>query len=160
MTSQLVASQLTASQLKVGSLNNWISSISAYSDMSPDMSMRRQVNAAMKARPRQALSLFAWCKTFCSYDQARPVLSFMYQYFAEYSGLEFGRVRPSDDLNDDLRFPMVCWFDWSITFCEDFYQRFGLDLSDRFDEADFDTIGELAAFLIEQVSLSEQAALT
>jgi hypothetical protein len=146
------------SQLMIGELNNWISSVSAYSDMSPDVSVRRQVNAAMKARPRQALSLVAWCKTFCSNDQAWPVLSFVYQYFAQYSGLEFGRVRPSDTLNDDLRFPIVCWFDWSITFCEDFYQRFSLDLSDRFDEADFETIGELINFLIEQVILSEPAS--
>ncbi len=138
------------SQLTIGELNNWISSVSAYSDMSPDLSLRRQINATMKARPRQALSLSAWCKTFCTDAQAQPVLSFVYQYFAEYSGLEFGRVRPSDDLNDDLCFPLICWFDWSITFCEDFYQRFELDLSDRFDETDFATIGELVNFLIEQ----------
>jgi hypothetical protein len=33
-----------------------------------------------------------------------------------------------------------------------------LDLSDRFDEADFETIGELINFLIEQVSLVEQVS--
>jgi hypothetical protein len=144
-------------QLVIGELNNWISSASAYSDMSPDVSMRRHINAALKARPRQALSLSAWGKTFCSREQALPVLAFVYHYFAEYSGLEFGRVRPGDHLNDDLCLPLICWFDWSITFCEDFYQCFDLDLSDRFDETDFDTIGDLVAFLIEQVGHSKKS---
>ena len=144
----------------IGQLNNLISSINAYADMSPDLSVRRQVNETMKKRARQPLSIATWCLTFCRRDhctdRVQSMLSFIYECFSEYSGLEFSRVRPSDRLNEDLCFPLVCWFDWSITFCEDFYQRFGLDLSDRFDEASFETIGELVEFLIEQVSLAEQ----
>ncbi len=142
-----------------GQLNNLISSINAYSDMSPDLSVRHQVNETMHKRARQPLSIATWCLTFCQRDhytdRVQSMLSFVYERFSEYSGLELSRVRPSDRLNDDLHFPLVCWFDWSITFCEDFYQRFGLDLSDRFDEADFETMGELVNFLIEQVSLAE-----
>lgn len=142
-----------------GQLNNLISSINAYSDMSPDLSVRRQVNETLQKRACQPLSISTWCLTFCRRDRytdrVQSMLSFIYECFSEYSGLEFSRVRPSDRLNDDLCFPLVCWFDWSITFCEDFYQRFGLDLSDRFDEADFETIGELVEFLIEQMSLTE-----
>ncbi len=145
----------------IAQLNNLISSINAYPDMSPDLSVRRQVNEALQQRARQPLSISTWCLTFCqrnrATDRVQLMLSFIYECFSEYSGLEFSRVRPSDRLNDDLCFSLVCWFDWSITFCEDFYQRFGLDLSDRFDEANFETIGELVEFLVEQVSLNEAA---
>lgn len=145
------------SQVMIGSLNNWLSSVSAYSDMSPDLTVRKQVNQWMKRRTRQRLSPSEWCQLFCRQERARPVLAFVYQYFTQYSGIEFGRVRPDDSLNRDLHFPLVCWFDWSFTFCEDFFQRFGLDLSDRFDESAFDTIGELVDFLVEQAVPREVA---
>lgn len=140
------------SQLMIGQVNNWFSSVSAYSDMSPDLTIRRQVNERMKARTRRALSPTEWGQLFSPPAGTRPVLSFVYQYFGQYSGIEFGRVRPGDHLNCDLHFPLVCWFDWSLTFCEDFFQQFHLDLSDRFDEASFETIGELVSFLIEQIA--------
>ncbi|MGI8934284.1 MAG: hypothetical protein ACR2FS_09445 [Phormidesmis sp.] len=143
------------SQLMIGQLNNWFSSVNTYADMSPDLSIRRQVNERMKARTRRALSRSEWCQLFSTPASTRPVLSFIYQYFGQYSGIEFGRVRPSDRLNCDLHFPLVCWFDWSLTFCEDFFQQFNLDLSDRFDEAAFETIGELVNFLVEQMSVEQ-----
>ncbi len=145
------------SQVMIGSLNNWLSSVSTYSDMSPDLTVRKQVNQWMKRRTRQRLSPGEWCQLFCRQERARPVLAFVYQTFAQYSGIEFGRVRPDDRLNRDLHFPLVCWFDWSLTFCEDFFQRFGLDLSDRFDESAFETIGELVNFLVEQADPREVA---
>ncbi len=149
MTSQLMTGQFNSQ------LNNWFSSVSAYADMSPDLSIRRQVNERMKARTRRVLSRSEWCQLFATPASTRPVLSFIYQYFGQYSGIEFGRVRPSDRLNCDLHFPLVCWFDWSLTFCEDFFQQFNLDLSDRFDEAAFETIGELVNFVVEQTSVEQ-----
>ena len=134
-----------------GKLNNFLSSVSAYADMSPDLSIRKDVNMWMLRRDRQALDLSDWCEQF-GYSQSNTVLAFIYETFSEYSGLDFSRVRPNDCLNTNLHFPLVCWFDWSITFCEEFFQAFEVDLSDRFDEADFTTIGELANFLVEQVS--------
>ena len=68
---------------------------------------------------------------------AKSVLSFVYEYFADYSGLAFSQVRPNDSLNRDLNFPLVCWFDWTLNFCDDFLTHFDLDLSDCFDEAEF-----------------------
>jgi hypothetical protein len=127
--------------------------------MSPDLSIRQQVNQWMKGRMRSPLSAADWCRLFCAQERAQPVLAFVYDYFGQYSGIEFGRVRPNDRLNGDLHFPLVCWFDWSLTFCEDFFQQFDLDLSDRFDEAAFDTIGELVNFLIDQV-VPQEAALS
>ncbi len=64
-------------------------------------------------------------------------------------GIEFGRVRPSDCLNSIFTFRWFAGFDWSLTFCEGFFQQFNLDLSDRFDEAAFEAIGN---FLVEQIS--------
>lgn len=159
MNKQLAISPINAPFSK---FNNLISSINAYADMSPDLSIRRQVNETMQQRARQPLSISTWCQTFGdrnhNTDSVQSMLAFIYESFSEYSGLEFSRVRPSDRLNDDLYFPLVCWFDWSITFCEDLYQRFDLDLSDRFDEANFETIGELVNFLIEQISLQSANA--
>ncbi len=140
-----------------GSLSNWFSSVSTYAEMSPDLTIRKQVNQQMQGRTQRVLGAVAWGKLFCRSDRAYPLLSFIYQRFGLYSGLEFGRVRPGDRLNDDLHFPLVCWFDWTTTFCEDFFQRFGVDLSDRFDEATFDTIDELIDFLIEQAVPQEMA---
>ncbi|MGB3297608.1 MAG: hypothetical protein WBA76_05005 [Phormidesmis sp.] len=151
---------IDSSNAPFSKLNNLISSINAYADMSPDLTIRRQVNETMQRRARQPLSISTWCQTFSdrtyrshNTDSVQSMLAFIYESFSQYSGLDFSRVRPSDRLNDDLCFPLVCWFDWSITFCEDFYQRFGLDLSDRFDETNFETIGELVSFLIKQISL-------
>lgn len=136
-------------------LNNVLSSIHAYADMSPDMAMRRQVNSWMLRRDRQDLSCTQWCQLFGARQPHNPALTFIYESFGQYSGLHFGRVRPNDSLNSHLHFPLVCWFDWTITFCEEFFQSFGVDLSDRFDEADFDTIGELVDFLAEQINTAE-----
>ncbi len=140
-----------------GSLCNWFSSVSTYAEMSPDLTIRKQVNQQMQGRTRRVLRAMEWGQLFCRTERAYPLLSFVYQRFGLYSGLEFGRVRPGDRLNDDLHFPLVCWFDWATTFCEDFFQRFGVDLSDRFDETAFETIDELIEFLIEQAVPQEVA---
>jgi len=157
-------------------LDNWLSSISTYADMSPDLAIRAQVNLRMKAQARPALGISDWCHLFLTHLSAsdsatdaaafshaagssdtRRVLCFVYQQLGQYSGIDFSRVRPNDRLNDDLHFSLVCWFDWAITFCEDFFQQFDIDLSDCFDEDEFDTIGELTAFLVEQVSSHKPA---
>lgn len=134
-------------------IHNFFSSVQAYADMSPDLSIRQDVNNWMIRRDRAALDVTQWSELFGSAEH--PVLAFIYQAFGDYSGLDFSRVRPNDSLNNHLHFPLICWFDWTITFCEDFFQTFGVDLSDRFDEADFDTIGELVSFLVRQVPAAE-----
>lgn len=154
-------------------LDNWLSSVSTYADMSPDLAIRTQVNIRMRAHARPALGVSDWCQLFLSdlslkqsiasetaafshiaagSSETRRVLCFVYQRFSQYSGIDFSRVRPEDRLNDDLHLSLVCWFDWVITFCEDFFEQFDLDLGDCFDEDEFDTIGELAAFLVAQVN--------
>ncbi|MBE9062839.1 hypothetical protein [cf. Phormidesmis sp. LEGE 11477] len=136
--------------------------------MSPDLAIRAQINLRMKANSRPALGISDWCQLFLAPNAARQtsafrcsasgtsdtrrVLCFVYQRFSQYSGLDFSRVRPEDRLDHDLHFALVCWFDWTITFCEEFFEQFDLDLSDRFDEDEFNTIGELVMFLIDQVN--------
>lgn len=148
------------------SLNNFMSSVSAYSDMSPDLDIRQQVNEWMQGRDRRALSVTEWCDLFAgefptvaaatvdaeTESDAKSVLAFVYEYFAEYAGIDFSQVRPNDSLNRDLKFPLICWFDWTLNFCDDFLTHFDLDLSDCFDEADFATIGEMVEFLVAQVA--------
>ncbi len=134
-------------------LSNFISSVNAYADMSPDLSVRKDVNTWMVRRDRQTLDLTTWSQLFG--HPSHPVLAFIYKSFGDYSGLDFSRTRPNDSLNTHLKFPLVCWFDWTITFCENFFQAFDLDLSDRFDEADFHTIGELINFLVTQVDAAQ-----
>ena len=146
-------------------MTNLLSSMEAYADMSPDLEIRQQVNLWMQSRDRQPLNVAEWCEVFSSEsaaiakatqeratkNAAKSVLAFVYQFFGDYSGLAFSQVRPNDSLNRDLHFPLVCWFDWTLDFCDDFLTHFDLDLSDRFDEAEFLTIGEMVEFLVAQV---------
>lgn len=147
------------------SVNNLLSSLEAYADMSPDLEVREQVGRWMQMRDRQSLSLIEWREVFANESAtigkavedsategvAESVLAFVYEFFCGYTGLAFSQVRPNDRLNRDLHFPLVCWFDWTLDFCDDFLARFDLDLSDCFDEAEFDTIGEMVEFLVAQV---------
>lgn len=147
------------------SMNNLLSSIEAYADMSPDLDVRDEVNLWLKKRDRQPLSITQWCEAFSSEfasiaqattepateSAAKSVLAFVYESFSEYTGLAFSQVRPNDSLIRDLNFPLVCWFDWTMNFCDDFLTHFDLDLSDCFDEANFSTIGEMVEFLVAQV---------
>ncbi|MEO0769442.1 MAG: hypothetical protein AAFY72_08400 [Cyanobacteria bacterium J06649_4] len=147
-------------------LNNWLDSISTYADMSPDHSIRRQVNKRMALSARDALSIGDWCNLFATYshdgspfsEKDRAVVAFVSACFSDYSGLDFSLVRPHDRLHNDLHFALVCWHDWVITFCEDFYQCFEIDLSDYFDEDDFETIGDLINFLVRYVRTSDTQA--
>lgn len=132
-------------------VNNYIHSVQTYQDMSPDLSMRQQVNRSL--RHRRPLSIEAWCQKFYQETQSqRSTLLFIYQTLEPYSGLEFNRVRPYDHLVNDLQFPLVCWFDWATSFCDDVTAHFDIDISDCFDETDFDTLAELIQFLENQLA--------
>ncbi|MBF2027887.1 MAG: hypothetical protein IGS48_14175 [Oscillatoriales cyanobacterium C42_A2020_001] len=132
------------------SLKNFIFSLWTYSDLSPDLRMRRHVNKVLRSRPN--LVATEWHQTcWQSSEVSPPVSTFVYQKMQEYSGLEFGRVRPSDRLNEDLHLPLVCWFDWELSFCEAFWQAFGVDLQAEFDLEQFTTVEDLVLFLNQQL---------
>ncbi|NEP16516.1 MAG: hypothetical protein F6J97_06365 [Leptolyngbya sp. SIO4C1] len=122
-----------------------------YSDLSPDWRVRRQVNCWLRSH-RPALSAAAWSQEFGRYAHCEPrLLSFLQQYLQRYSGIELSRVRPSDRLVEDLKFPLVCWFDWSWSLCDDFARVFNTDISDCFDETQIITVSDLLVFLSERV---------
>ncbi|MEO0869089.1 MAG: hypothetical protein AAFY17_11700 [Cyanobacteria bacterium J06642_11] len=128
---------------------NYIHGLQTYQDMSPDLLVRRQVNQSLRNH-RRSLSSDAWCSECHRATHAqRDTLLFVYRSLATYSGLEFSRVRPADRLVDDLQFPLVCWFDWPLRFCDDVIQRFDVDISETFDEAELDTLADLIRFLEE-----------
>jgi hypothetical protein len=122
--------------------------------LSPDMVARGQVNQRLRSRP--CLTCDEWFRrhwTPPAQPQAlpRPLIDFVYEQLQAYSGLEIGRVQPTDHLVNDLAFPAVCWFDWGLTLCEDFYEAFGLDISEHFDETQFFTFADLISFLSQQL---------
>jgi hypothetical protein len=130
---------------------NLVFSLKTYDDLSPDLKVRQQVNRLLRQRP--ALSLEQWFETFYQPQGiAYPVVSFVYEHFACYSGLEFARVLPSDQLEDDLHWTEVCWFDWQLSFYADFQQQFDLDISECWDDSELLTVEDVLLFLNDQAA--------
>jgi len=84
---------------------------------------------------------------------SRELADFVYVYFTQYSGLEFSRVMPDDRLDADLCFSLVCWFNWNLSLYSDFWDCFKVDLCDRLDLGDMDTVADLVTFLDRQLLL-------
>ncbi|HEY9887085.1 MAG TPA: hypothetical protein V6D02_01715 [Candidatus Obscuribacterales bacterium] len=127
---------------------NYLRSLRTYPDLSPDVGIRRQVNAQLQQRP--LLSLEAWCQLFppvIDEPISERLLTFVYTQLPAYSGLDVARVRPGDRLIDDLQLPLVCWFDWPNQLCADFYEAFQVDISEDFDESLLETVADLVGFL-------------
>jgi hypothetical protein len=132
------------------SLKNFLYSFWTYSDLSPDLSMRRSVKRFL--RQRSLLNQREWYARFWQgADIPESVSDFVYTHMSQYTGLEFGRVIPADRLNADLHLPLICWFDWEASFCQDFLDSFGIDLSDRFDSDTLTTVQDLVLFLKHQL---------
>lgn len=130
------------------SVINYLQSLRTYRDLSPDVDVRRRVNARLKRRSK--LSPETWSVVFADMDSESitpSLLSFIYRQLQEYSGLDVGRMRIGDRLIEDLQLPLVCWFDWPNQLCDDFQQTFQVDISDDFDETLLETVGDLVRFL-------------
>ncbi len=126
-------------------LKNAYFSISTYSDLSPDLSRRRQVKLSLKER--RTLSRYDWCHNLWPETYTTKVLEFLYDRLPEYSGLPAGKLRPDDDLETDLSWTQICGFDWDVALCEDFQQTFGEDISDSLLGASPTTLEDLAICL-------------
>ncbi|HEY9622755.1 MAG TPA: hypothetical protein V6C78_20525 [Crinalium sp.] len=136
-------------------LKNVFLSLKTYRTLSPDLRMRWRVNKKLRQRP--ALSLTEWYETFWQpLSVSRTVVNFAYTHLKLYSGLAIARITPSDQLDDDLHWVEVCWFDWETTLCEDVWQVFHVDISDRLLEHDFCTLADLMIGLNHAI-LTEQA---
>jgi hypothetical protein len=131
-------------------LKNIFDSLNTYADMSPDLALRRRINQTLHdRRPRTADE---WYKLFWQpLGISQEVSAFVYQQMEDNSGLHFANVVPSDRLTEDLHLSLVCWFDWEISFCEDFGCQFGVDISEEFDLCRFSTLQELVVFLNQQL---------
>ncbi|MBF2003329.1 MAG: hypothetical protein IGS50_19830 [Synechococcales cyanobacterium C42_A2020_086] len=132
--------------------NNFISSLTTYRALSPDLRVRRQVNQRLRRRP--ALSVEQWFETFYQpQGMTYSVVAFAYQQLPLYSGLDIARVLPDDHLYEDLCWAQVCWFDWQLNLCEDFCHHFGIEesdslaLSDCLEKTTLFTIRDLIALL-------------
>ena len=135
------------------SVINYLQSLRTYRDLSPDISIRRQVNASLQKRSK--LSPEMWSGLFSEIEEDDPIaprlLIFIYTRLQDYSGLDIGRIRPSDRLIEDLQLPLVCWFDWPNQLCDDFYKTFHVDIDNEFDESLLETVGDLVCFLNRQL---------
>lgn len=132
------------------SLKNFFYSLWTYSDLSPDLKMRRSVKRFLGRR--SLLSPYDWYERFWQPgDIPKSISDFVYTRMSDYSGLEFGRILPTDRLNEDLHLSLVCWFDWEISFCQEFLDSFGVDLSDRFNPETLSTVQDLVLFLKHQL---------
>ncbi|MDX2242443.1 MAG: hypothetical protein NW224_17290 [Leptolyngbyaceae cyanobacterium bins.302] len=135
------------------SLKNFFYSFWTYADLSPDLRLRRRVNQTL--RKRTNLSATEWYESYWQpLEVTRCISDFVYTQMQTYSGLVFGRVRPSDRLNEDLHLFLICWFDWELSFCESFLECFGIDLTADFNPDDFVTIKDLVIFLNQQLLLT------
>jgi hypothetical protein len=127
-------------------LKNFFQGLTTYPILSPDLRTRRQVYQWLRQRP--TLSLGDWYVVHGKPSNlSYAIIEFAYQRLADYSGLEFGRMLPSDRLNEDLCWTKICWFDWHMALCDDFCQWFGVDLSNEILSLPETTIGALLKFL-------------
>lgn len=135
-------------------LKNFVLSLETYSDLGPDTQLRRQINRQLACRPSRNLD-----KWFEIFWQPRgiesAVVAFVYRKFASYSGLSFAHILPDDELEADLCWTQICWYDWEITLFEDFQATFALDISDRFNYDMLITIADVVTFFNDQI-LSHQ----
>ncbi|MGF1566969.1 MAG: hypothetical protein ACFCVD_02645 [Nodosilinea sp.] len=139
-------------------LKNFVDSLTTYGLLSPDLAAQARVNRWLKSRPYLNHSEWYgqyWMPPAVAAALPQPLVEFVYVRLQVYSGLEMGRVLPSDRLMEDLQFPAVCWFNWGQTLCEDFQATFGLDIADQFDETQFVTCADLMTFLGQQLASVE-----
>ncbi|MBU6228196.1 MAG: hypothetical protein KGQ93_00680 [Cyanobacteria bacterium REEB459] len=135
-------------------LNNLASSLLTYSWLSPDVGARQELYRILLYRPD--LTCDQWFERYWSPPAvqqiySKPLIQFAYHRLGVYTGLEVGRLRPSDRLVEDLQFPSICWFDWGIDLCTDFHHSFGIDISEQFDETRLFTFADLISFLNVQL---------
>lgn len=121
--------------------NRWMD-LNAYPDMRPDYKIRQQVNR--KHADRSLYNSVEWHQRFWYPLGIQRLLSeFVYELLGECSGLEVGRLLPSDRLMVELQLPLVCWFDWEMVWTEQFITRFELQTDWILDIAEFETLEEL-----------------
>ncbi len=128
---------------------NLFFSLKNYDTLSPDVTVRRQVKRSLRHRP--TLESREWFECFCKSRQvAYPVVNFLYTRLETYSGIELGKLLPSDRLEEDLHWTDLCDFDWQIILCDDFMQQFNVDMTHCLEDFSPNTIDDLVLLLHQQ----------
>lgn len=139
-------------------LQNLLNNIRAYPELSPDIGLRYQVRRWLQSRPNLKIDQWhrqCWQSPEHTSPLPQSLTHFLYIHLEKHTGLNAGRIRPSDRLVEDLKFPLICWFDWPIALCDDVYAEFGIDITDRFDESQLSTVEALAHFLNAEITRAD-----
>ncbi|NJN85224.1 MAG: hypothetical protein HC881_01440 [Leptolyngbyaceae cyanobacterium SL_7_1] len=130
-------------------LKNLFLSVRYYGLLSPNLRVRRQVNQRLGDRP--ALEFSDWFDQHCQpLGITQAIAHFSYTRLGHYSGIGFAHVRMGDRLAEDLHWTEVCWFDWEIQLCQDFWHAFRVDISANLHPLQPSTLGDLLVFLNQQ----------
>jgi hypothetical protein len=81
-------------------------------------------------------------------------VAFVYDHLEAASGLPWLQVMPCDRLIEDLQLTLVCWDNWEFDLCDAVYQRFGADISDRFNPSTLSTVEDLILGLNQALNYS------
>jgi hypothetical protein len=128
---------------------NLFFSLKNYDILSPNLAMRRRVKRSLRHRP--TLGVSDWFESFCrSRPIAYPVVNFLYTRLETYSGIEPGKLLPSDRLEEDLRWTDLCGFDWQVMLCDDFMQQFNVDMTRCIEDFSPNTLEDLVLLLHQQ----------
>lgn len=132
-------------------LYNGFMALRSYGELRPDLALRRRINRQVLAS-RPVRNWNEWYQKFWEpRGISREVATFIYRGLRKYSGLQAAQVLPSDRLTEDLKLPLICWFDWELSLCEDFQREFGCELEDYLDLTQFQTVADLMGFFNQQV---------
>jgi hypothetical protein len=134
-------------------IRNFFFSVKTYRALSPDLQVRRHIT--FNLRERSPLSPNEWLSSYgYSLGVSQAIVEFAYCYLEQYSGLEFAYIHPQDQLENDLQWTQVCWFDWETSLCCDFEKVFGTDIRDAFNNEQFVTVGDLLTFLQQHLNVN------
>jgi hypothetical protein len=105
---------------------NWLTSLFAVGKLTNQRSRKRVAKWLGK---RRRLNQNEWYELhWRSIGILESVSNFMFNRLNVYSGLDSGRMLPSDRLVEDLRFNEVCWADWDLDLVEEFLHEFGAEI--------------------------------
>jgi hypothetical protein len=128
-------------------IQSFWASASSYADMRPDFGLRNTINRTLDSQ-RASLTGEEWFERFWRpRGISKQIVDFVYERLGEYSGLRWGLTVPSDRLLEDLQLPLVCWFDWELSFCDDLAQQLGIQLEDPSLLGEVETVEEFLTLL-------------
>lgn len=127
-------------------------SLRSYVDMKPDFQLRSKINRTLDSQ-RASLTGEEWFERFWRpRGISRQIVEFVYERLGQYSGLHLGRTVPSDRLLEDLQLPLVCWFDWELSFCDDLAQQFNIQLDNPSLLDEVETVEDFLTLLHRQIA--------